>query len=67
MDPMDIQIRYLDINLVYKQGSLIWYFTKSGRYSVKSRYWLSQALDIGLKDSYVSEPSLNALKAHVWN
>lgn len=56
MDPMDIPlIRGLDVNPTYKSDILICHFTKSGKYTVKSGYWLGQKLVIKSGGEYVGE------------
>lgn len=67
MDSRDISlIRGLEISPFFMSDNIIWYFTKSGRYKVKSDYWLSTILQTNLNLVFVREPSLIALKAHVW-
>lgn len=50
----------------FNSNNLISHFKKSDKYTVKSGYWLFQALVTYLGDTYVGEPSLTALKTRVW-
>lgn len=66
MDPRDVAlIRGIEISPRFKRDCIIWYFTNFGRYTVKSRYWLSSVLQTGEGDKYVGEPSTTVLKAQV--
>ncbi|XP_010468816.1 PREDICTED: uncharacterized protein LOC104748941 [Camelina sativa] len=62
-DPVDIQIILsMEVSKSFKSDKLIWHFTKSGKYSVKSGYRLARDLinevEIG--------PTCTSLRAQVW-
>ncbi|XP_023638090.1 uncharacterized protein LOC111830460 [Capsella rubella] len=64
MHPEDIRIiRSMSISKTYKPDRLIWHYTKSGKYTVKSGYWLAHNL-IGEAEE---NPSYTALKAYAWH
>ncbi|XP_019092307.1 PREDICTED: uncharacterized protein LOC109129123 [Camelina sativa] len=62
-DPEDIPvIRSIAVSKVFKPDSLVWHFTKSGKYSVKSGYRLARELITEVEIG----PTCTALRAHAW-
>ncbi|XP_010481142.1 PREDICTED: uncharacterized protein LOC104759979 [Camelina sativa] len=63
MDPVDIPIVLsMEISKSFKPDKLIWHYTKSGKYSVKSGYRLAREL---IKEVEIG-PTFTALMAQVW-
>ncbi|KAL1191046.1 putative ribonuclease H protein [Cardamine amara subsp. amara] len=63
MDLEDVSlIRRLPISKSFKEDRLIWHYTKSGKYTVKSGYELAWSMS----DEVSSGPSSKALKAQAW-
>ncbi|XP_010463319.1 PREDICTED: uncharacterized protein LOC104743986 [Camelina sativa] len=63
MDPVDISlIRSMSVSKFFKHDRLIWHFTKSGKYSVKSGYRLAHEL---LRDVAYG-PKCTELRGQVW-
>ncbi|XP_019099569.1 PREDICTED: uncharacterized protein LOC109132415 [Camelina sativa] len=64
MDPEDIQIILsLPISKSLRPDRLVWHYTQSGRYLVKSGYKVAQAM----KTEIDYGPNLNDLKAKAWD
>ncbi|XP_010513288.1 PREDICTED: uncharacterized protein LOC104789255 [Camelina sativa] len=64
MDPEDIQTIFsLPISKSYRPDRLVWHYSHSGRYSVKSGYKVAQ----DMKAEIEYGPNFNALKAKAWD
>ncbi|XP_010469706.1 PREDICTED: uncharacterized protein LOC104749719 [Camelina sativa] len=63
MDPEDIQIILsLPISKYFRPDRLVWHYTQSGRYSVKSGYKVAQDMKADIEVG----PNVSALKAKAW-
>ncbi|XP_010473993.1 PREDICTED: uncharacterized protein LOC104753436 [Camelina sativa] len=64
MDPADIQtIQSLPVSKSFKPDQLVWHYTQSGRYSVKSGYKVALAMKADIEFG----PNCNNLKAQAWD
>ncbi|CAA7021529.1 unnamed protein product [Microthlaspi erraticum] len=66
MNPEEIPlIQGMAINKTFHMDSYSWSYTKTGLYTVKSRYWVARNLLNPIEESYL-EPSIRPLQAHAW-
>lgn len=65
IDPVDIPfIRSMPISTTFRPYSLGWYYTKTGRYTVKSGYLLEQERNRERPLSY--RPGIQSLQTYTW-
>ena len=67
VDPQDEElIESIPLSRFLSSDRDRWYFTNTGRYTVKSKYQLERVYSDGERMSHEYGPSDNPLKAHCW-